>query len=38
VLNKLGLSTTFDLVRYATDHGIVDPAPRIDATPSTPAT
>ena len=38
VLNKLGLSTTFDLVRYATDHGIVDPTPRFDATSSTPAT
>ena len=31
VLNKLGLSTNFDLVRYATDHGIVVHAPRVDA-------
>jgi DNA-binding NarL/FixJ family response regulator len=31
VLNKLGLSTNFELVRYATDHGIVVQAPRVDA-------
>jgi len=29
VLNKLGLSTNFELVRYATDHGIVAPAPQV---------
>jgi two-component system invasion response regulator UvrY len=36
VLNKLGLSTNFDLIRYAADHGIVAPTPRIDALTTQP--
>lgn len=38
VLNKLGLSTNFELVRYATDHGIVVHAPRVDALSTQPGT
>lgn len=36
VLNKLGLSTNFELVRYATDHGIVIHAARVDALSTNP--
>ena len=38
VLNKLGLSTNFDLIRYAADHGIVVQTPRIDALTTQPGT
>ena len=38
VLNKLGLSTNFELVRYATDHGIVVQTPRADALSTRPGT
>jgi DNA-binding CsgD family transcriptional regulator len=38
VLNKLGLSTNFELVRYASDHGIVVQTPRADALSTKPGT
>lgn len=38
VLNKLGLTTNFELVRYALDHGIVVQPPRVDALTTPPGT